>query len=440
MLMIENQTLGLREFYAGQAAHAYNELDFQLSERLFKQALAQSERTGVTGQELAGDVSNVARACHQQAKFAEAEQYYRRALSLLEPAVGNRHPDLADVLHDLARIKCTLGEFAEGRDLLKRALAIRSQLFGPSDPQVRTTEDELASIPVAGEDEPAVAKHLPVAKEIEVPNEPFPQIDSPPASQPSAAEPPTITNELSLLLDLDLPVSEDAWLVASPPADPPPVKTAPQKPMDKGTITVEMNATDLHSTHEPLVETVPGIVEELCASIQPPPPIQAPIQAAIQAPIQTATPAVFEPEEYPITPSVPPAVNLGEQPKEKVLPIAIDTVPAPFFDIAASSANRQKPIDFTQFKAKEKPITDSGPRRRLPRSLVGEAMDFACEPSIDVAYDYKPRLQSAPKGVPLSFSSTSTEEPRSRFWQYIGIGVAFQIIMLILIAVFCRGG
>src|SRR5262249_45036197 len=39
MLSIENQTVGLREFYANQATHAYNELDFQLAEKLFKQAL-----------------------------------------------------------------------------------------------------------------------------------------------------------------------------------------------------------------------------------------------------------------------------------------------------------------------------------------------------------------------------------------------------------------
>src|SRR5262249_21407261 len=149
-------------------------------------------------------------------------------------------------------------------DLLSRALAIRSQLFGPQDPQVLNTEQELASIPVDAQEETSVAKHSPVAKEISVDSEPFPEIDPSTAPKPVPSEPPSITSELSLLL-MDLPASDDAWLVGPP--NPPPSKTPP-KPMDKGTVTVEMNALDLHSGHEPLVETVPPIAEETCVPIQ----------------------------------------------------------------------------------------------------------------------------------------------------------------------------
>src|SRR5262249_7251932 len=144
--------------------------------------------------------------------------------------------------------------------------------------------------------------------------------------------------------------------------------------------------------------------------------------------IETVPQAVFDFEQHASQPTVIDAIHFEEQPRAATRPIAIDEEPAPFFDIVPTSANRQHPIDLAQFNSRQRQ-TDSGPRRRLPRSLVGESQDFSCEPSSD--YDFRPRQQSAPKGVPLSLSIT---EHGNRFWQYIGIGVAFQIIVLCLMA------
>ncbi|PWU01874.1 MAG: hypothetical protein C5B53_02285 [Candidatus Melainabacteria bacterium] len=390
MLMIDNQPVGLREFYAGQAAHAYNECDFQLAERLFKQALAQSERSGVKGKDLGDDLGNVARACHQQAKFAEAEQFYRRSLTSLESSVGNRHPEVADVLHDLARIKCTLGEFAEGKQLLGRALNIRTELFGAADPQVLATEQELASIPNSQE-ESVVVRHLSVAKEIPIESESFPPSDPSRGLQVIVPDPDSITLELNALMDA--PVSD--WLTNTPlPARP---KPAP----DKADITLEMSAA-------------PALLEERLVEA---PPVIAEMQS----------------------PEIPTAINAESNtyshPEEKVNPIAIDEEPAPFFDIVATIPDDRRAIDFgPPIGSKERRVMDSGPRRRLPRSFVGESSDFCSEPSID--YDYRPSQLSGKKGVPLSIS---IKEQGSRFWQYVGIGVAVQIIMFCLIAVFGRG-
>ena len=203
------------------------------------------------------------------------------------------------------------------------------------------------------------------------------------------------------------------------PSPPPEKLVPPLRREDKASITLEMSQPlDLHAGQERLVDTNSAVVEEPCA------------------PIQTAAQAVFDLEQPAIQPAVADAVDFEEQPRGRIRPIAIDEEPAPFFDILSSSASRQKPIDLAQFNSRQRQVTDSGPRRRLPRSLVGESLDFSCESGAN--YDFRPRQQAAPKGVPLSLSITE-QHGGSRFWQYIGIGVVFQIIVLCLMAAFCRG-
>jgi len=190
----------------------------------------------------------------------------------------------------------------------------------------------------------------------------------------------------------------DEWLTA------PSLPAAPLKPTpDKAAITLEMSSA-------------PSLIEERLVEIP--------------APVAELKPPAIEAV-------IPGESSAYSHVEEKVNPIAINEEPAPFFDIVATLPDDRRAIDFGPPPgARERRVMDSGPRRRLPRSFVGESSDFVSEPTID--YDFHPsQASSGKKGVPLSV--TTIKEQGSRFWQYVGIGVAVQIIMFCLIAVFGRG-
>lgn len=435
MLSIENQTVGLREFYANQATHAYNELDFQLAERLFKQALAQSERTGISGKDLAADISNVARACHQQAKFSEAEQYYRRAISLLESAVGGRHPDLADVLHDLARIKCTFGEFVEGRQFLERAIVIRTELFGPADPQVITTKEELDSIPATGAEEAPVAKHLSVAKEIPVPEESF-DIDKIPAPAPVEVvpeQPPSLEAD-SIFDRLPLPVEEPVSHQEAS-VDEVPVQLPPPKPRSvEGDTLVDCEVP--FQEELAVVRDVP--VANNVLAFRPPAIVQeavAPVKVANAN--QSFDHQAFIHQDFSVLEELTAAAVPGLVEQTLALTAHEEQTLPPFHDIGSFELGRPspRPIDLRQFAQKDCSSRELSSRRRLPRSFVGEAENYYGEPQVS-NYEIPRGLSAAGGGLLFNFSM---KEAGSPIWQYVCAGVVVMIIAVSLLAVFAKG-
>lgn len=430
MLSIENQTVGLREFYANQATHAYNELDFQLAERLFKQALAQSERTGISGKDLAADISNVARACHQQAKFSEAEQHYRRAISLLESAVGGRHPDLADVLHDLARIKCTFGEFVEGRQFLERAIVIRTELFGPADPQVIATREELDSIPATGAEEPPVAKHLSVAKEIPVPEESF-DIDKIPLPAPKevvSEKPPSLEAD-SIFNRLPLPSHQEATV------DEVPVQLPPPKPRSvEGDTLVDCEVP--FQEELAVVRDVP-VANNVLAFRQPAIVQEAVVPVKVANANQSFDHQAFGHQDFSVLEELTAAAVPGLVEQTLALTAHEEQTLPPFHDIGSFDSGRPspRPIDLRQFAQKDCSSRDLSSRRRLPRSFVGEAENYYGEVQVS-NYEIPRGLPAAGGGLLFNFSM---KEAGSPIWQYVCAGVVVMIIAVSLLAVFAKG-
>jgi tetratricopeptide (TPR) repeat protein len=158
--MFQHETTDLRQYYCDQATAAYNGQDFEAAEKLYRQALAISERSGSKGKELAFDLGNVARSCHHLGKFDEASIHYRKAVGLLESLFGPRHPVVADGLHDLARVECSLGNFQEGYRLFQRVISTRIELFGSNDPRVIATQQEAAMIPASFQTEGLERLHV----------------------------------------------------------------------------------------------------------------------------------------------------------------------------------------------------------------------------------------------------------------------------------------
>ena len=79
-----------------------------------------------------------------RAQYAEAEPLYRRALAILEQALGPEHPDTANSLNNLAGLYQNQGRYGEAEPLLVRALAIREKALGPEHPDTAASLNNLA--------------------------------------------------------------------------------------------------------------------------------------------------------------------------------------------------------------------------------------------------------------------------------------------------------
>src|SRR5262249_4944901 len=79
-------------------------------------------------------------------KYGEAEGLYKRALTILEKALGANHPDVAWTLNDLALVYRGQGKYGEAEALFKRALTIREKALGASHAHVGQTLNNLANV------------------------------------------------------------------------------------------------------------------------------------------------------------------------------------------------------------------------------------------------------------------------------------------------------
>jgi tetratricopeptide (TPR) repeat protein len=81
------------------------------------------------------DLNNLARLYDNQGQYAVAEPLHRRALAILEKALGSEHPHVAMSLNNLAALLRATNRLAEAEPLYRRTLAINEKSFGPDHPQ-----------------------------------------------------------------------------------------------------------------------------------------------------------------------------------------------------------------------------------------------------------------------------------------------------------------
>ncbi len=64
-------------------------------------------------------------------RYDDAGAHFRRALNILETAVGSGHPNVAFVLNDLALLRVAEGQYSEAEPLYACALTIREKTLDP---------------------------------------------------------------------------------------------------------------------------------------------------------------------------------------------------------------------------------------------------------------------------------------------------------------------
>ena len=100
---------------------------YDVAEQNYRNAVEDGEKAGVSTEKLAHAVFNLAWVCHQQTKRTDAEQFYLRALRLVEQAYGPDHPDVAIVASCLGRLYRETDKPGEAQPLFDRALQILEQ-------------------------------------------------------------------------------------------------------------------------------------------------------------------------------------------------------------------------------------------------------------------------------------------------------------------------
>jgi tetratricopeptide (TPR) repeat protein len=89
-------------------------------------------------------MAGLAAVYQARARYAEAEPFYRRALSIVERALGPDHAQAALPLGGLAALYNAEGRYREAEPLYRRTLAIQERAMGSDHPALAGLLDNYA--------------------------------------------------------------------------------------------------------------------------------------------------------------------------------------------------------------------------------------------------------------------------------------------------------
>jgi tetratricopeptide (TPR) repeat protein/CHAT domain-containing protein len=103
-------------------------------------------RFGTNHENYGSALYNLALAYSGQAKYAEAEAHYKRALAIREVKLGKHHPNTVWTLNNLALVYWNRGKYAEAEVHHKRVLAIRETTLGKGHTDVAASLNNLGLV------------------------------------------------------------------------------------------------------------------------------------------------------------------------------------------------------------------------------------------------------------------------------------------------------
>ncbi|CAN1210632.1 hypothetical protein TUMEXPCC7403_10580 [Tumidithrix helvetica PCC 7403] len=131
---------GIARFYAGQGLYT-------LAEDLYQRCLISVRKIlGEHHPDVANIINNLAVLYEFQGRYEESEPFLKQALSLNQEVFGERHSNVATSLNNLAELYKSQGRYEESEPLLKQALSLRQELFGDRHSDVATSLNNLAEL------------------------------------------------------------------------------------------------------------------------------------------------------------------------------------------------------------------------------------------------------------------------------------------------------
>jgi tetratricopeptide (TPR) repeat protein/transcriptional regulator with XRE-family HTH domain len=143
---------------------AYAERRYAEAEALYQRALAAFESSvGAENYLTAYALNGLANVYRERGRYAEAEELYQRALHVRQTVWDDpSHPETAETMYDLARLREAQDDREAARDWYMRALAAREASLGVQHPKTVETRQRLAALLQAmGRDDEAASYEVP---------------------------------------------------------------------------------------------------------------------------------------------------------------------------------------------------------------------------------------------------------------------------------------
>ncbi|WP_271252761.1 FxSxx-COOH system tetratricopeptide repeat protein [Pseudanabaena sp. Chao 1811] len=131
---------GVGRFYYGQGIYTLAE-DSHL--RCLK---ATQELLGDRHPDVASSLNNLAALYESQGRYEEAEPLYQEAMQLWRELLGDRHPYVASSLNNLAALYKSQGRYEEAEPLYQEAMQLMRELLGDRHPYVASSLNNLAAL------------------------------------------------------------------------------------------------------------------------------------------------------------------------------------------------------------------------------------------------------------------------------------------------------
>ncbi|MCY7276218.1 MAG: CHAT domain-containing protein, partial [Phormidesmis sp. CAN_BIN44] len=93
-------------------------------------------------------------------RYSDAEPFYQQALSIYKTALGEKHPNVATSLNNLAALYSDQGRYRDAEPFYQQALSIRKAVLGEKHPDVAQSLNNLAALYSAQGDLPHAADSL----------------------------------------------------------------------------------------------------------------------------------------------------------------------------------------------------------------------------------------------------------------------------------------
>jgi len=132
--------IGLARFYGSLNLWIEAERCYQKSLEVAKAEL------GDRHPDTATSLNNLAALYYSQGRYGEAEPLYVQALEICKAELGARHPDTATSLNNLAALYRSQGRYSEAEPLLVQALEICKAELGARHPDTATSLNNLAAL------------------------------------------------------------------------------------------------------------------------------------------------------------------------------------------------------------------------------------------------------------------------------------------------------
>ena len=147
------------------------------AEPMFRRAIAIMEKAvGLDSVKIAPELNNLAALYQRQKRYDEAEPLFKRALALSERQLPSNHPDIGRALNDLAANYERQDRHSDSEPLFRQSLALYEKVAGPESPAVATLLSNLGQVVKAegryNDAEPMIKRSLAIHEKVQGANHP----------------------------------------------------------------------------------------------------------------------------------------------------------------------------------------------------------------------------------------------------------------------------